>query len=87
MPGVFGIDGAPNGLFARIEFDSRPGWELQNLLTIARLMIDAAWQREESRGVHYRSDFPHPDDAHWLRHLDGPPLAELFRPTRTETRP
>ena len=35
-----------------------PGWELQNLLTVARLMIDAALQREESRGTHFRSDFP-----------------------------
>ena len=39
------------------EFDNRPGWELQNMLTIARLMIRAALPREESRGVHFRSDF------------------------------
>jgi L-aspartate oxidase len=51
------------------EFDSRPGWELQNLLTIAKLMIDAAVRREESRGCHFRSDFPKRDDAHWQRHL------------------
>jgi L-aspartate oxidase len=55
------------------EFDNRAGWELQNLLTIARLMIWAALQREESRGVHYRSDFPTRDDAHWQRHLTCPP--------------
>jgi L-aspartate oxidase len=55
------------------EFHSRPGWELQNLLTIARLMIWAALQREESRGVHFRSDFPARDDAHWQRHLTCPP--------------
>ncbi len=55
------------------EFDSRAGWELQNLLTIARLMIGAALQREESRGVHFRSDFPQRDDAHWQRHLTCPP--------------
>ena len=51
------------------EFASRPGWELQNLLTIARLMIDSALERAESRGVHFRSDCPAPDDAHWLRHV------------------
>ena len=54
-------------------FDHRAGWELQNLLTIARLMIDAALAREESRGVHYRSDFPDRDDAHWQRHIACPP--------------
>jgi L-aspartate oxidase len=65
------------------EFDDRAGWELQNLLTIARLMIGAAQQREESRGVHFRSDFPRRDDAHWLRHITCPPL---FPQTPTDTR-
>jgi L-aspartate oxidase len=55
-------------------FDSQAGWELQNLLTVARLMIWAALQREESRGVHYRSDFPERDDGHWQHHLTCPPV-------------
>jgi L-aspartate oxidase len=54
------------------EFDSQAGWELQNLLTIARLMIWAALQREESRGVHYRSDYPQRDDTHWQQHMTCP---------------
>ncbi|HJZ89484.1 MAG TPA: L-aspartate oxidase, partial [Gemmataceae bacterium] len=56
------------------EFDSRPGWELQNLLTVARLMVDAALAREESRGTHFRSDFPARDDARWSRHVVSPGL-------------
>ena len=54
------------------EFAERPGWELQNLLTVARLMIHAALVREESRGVHFRSDFPGPNDAVWKRHVVCP---------------
>jgi L-aspartate oxidase len=59
------------------EFESRPGWELQNLLTIARLMIQSARRREESRGVHFRADFPQPDDARWKRHIVCPRREEL----------
>jgi L-aspartate oxidase len=59
------------------EFDFKAGWELQNLLTIARLMIWSALQREESRGVHYRADFPERDDANWQRHVTCPPAEKL----------
>jgi L-aspartate oxidase len=54
-------------------FDNRAGWELQNLLTITRLMIWSALQREESRGVHFRSDFPQREDERWRRHVACPP--------------
>jgi L-aspartate oxidase len=43
--------------------------ELINLLTVARHIIASAAVREESRGVHLRSDFPEQDDAHWSRHV------------------
>ena len=36
-----------------------------NLTTVARLIARAALRREESRGGHYRADFPARDDAHW----------------------
>jgi len=39
-------------------FDHPTGWELQNMLTVAQLVITAAQTRTESRGVHFRSDFP-----------------------------
>jgi L-aspartate oxidase len=45
------------------------GWELQNMLTVASLMVEGALAREESRGVHLRMDFPKTDDEHWRRHL------------------
>jgi L-aspartate oxidase len=51
------------------QFAEAPGWQLQNMLVVARLMIDAALKREESRGVHRRTDFPDTDDAHWLKHI------------------
>ena len=45
------------------EFSQPPGWELQNLLLVSRLMVAGALQRKESRGVHFRKDFPDTDPA------------------------
>jgi L-aspartate oxidase len=44
-----------------LEFDDPTGWTMQNMLLVARLMIAAAANRTESRGVHYRRDFPRTD--------------------------
>ncbi len=44
------------------------GGEGRNLLTVARLLAVAAATRRESRGAHFRSDFPEADPA-WCRHL------------------
>jgi L-aspartate oxidase len=51
------------------QFGDPTGWELQNMLTVGRMMVAAALAREESRGVHSRMDFPRSDDAHWKRRL------------------
>ncbi|HEY1684103.1 MAG TPA: L-aspartate oxidase [Tepidisphaeraceae bacterium] len=45
------------------------GWELQNMLTICALITTAAEARTESRGAHYRLDYPLRDDVHWQNHL------------------
>jgi len=50
------------------EFSDPRGWELQNMLLAARVMIAAADDRTESRGVHYRSDYPE-TDPHQAGHI------------------
>ncbi len=40
-------------------------WRTANLLTVARLIARAALRREESRGAHYRDDYPQRDDINW----------------------
>ena len=46
----------------------RPSYELANMVAVGRLMAEAAVTREESRGAHFRSDFPETKDE-WLRHI------------------
>jgi succinate dehydrogenase/fumarate reductase flavoprotein subunit len=43
--------------------------DLHNQLTVARALLAAALAREESRGAHFRADFPTADDEHWLRYV------------------
>lgn len=55
--------------------------ELDCLMDIADTIVSGALAREESRGAHYRGDFPKRDDAVWLKHTlvhrtpDGPVLS------------
>ncbi|WP_270167111.1 L-aspartate oxidase [Paenibacillus sp. SYP-B4298] len=46
----------------------REEYEFANLLTCALLTTQAALEREESRGAHYREDFPERDDLLWRKH-------------------
>jgi len=50
------------------EFRDYTGFESQNMLILATLIIRAALQRQESRGAHFRTDFPEPDSA-WQKHI------------------
>jgi L-aspartate oxidase len=49
--------------------DDADAWKQFNLVTVARLIARAALRRQESRGAHYRQDFPERDDVHWKVHL------------------
>ncbi len=51
-------------------FDSPAGWECQNMLTVCQMMAKAAETRTESRGVHFRSDFPQADDKKFKTHIE-----------------
>jgi L-aspartate oxidase len=40
------------------------------MLTVCLMMAKAAQMRTESRGVHYRDDFPQTDDAKFKTHIE-----------------
>jgi L-aspartate oxidase len=56
----------------------RAAAEARNLVSVAEAMAAGALFREESRGGHFRNDFPHTDDLRFLGHtlltVDGPRL-------------
>lgn len=45
-------------------------WETTNLMTVGSALLGAALMREETRGSHWREDFPDRDDEAWSRHID-----------------
>ncbi|HKM89731.1 MAG TPA: L-aspartate oxidase [Candidatus Acidoferrales bacterium] len=53
---------------ARPEVSSRPALELRHIWQLAQLIVRCALAREESRGGHYRSDFPYRDDEKFGKH-------------------
>jgi succinate dehydrogenase/fumarate reductase flavoprotein subunit len=50
-------------------FDHVLALEQRNLLDVAEVITQAATMRTESRGSHYRADYPERDDAHWLSNI------------------
>jgi succinate dehydrogenase flavoprotein subunit len=62
--------------FQRINLSDRSQWanttiafarQLYNMLQLARVIAQGAAQRDESRGAHYKPDFPERDDKNWLK--------------------
>src|ERR1019366_7252541 len=60
---------AGNATIGRAGAKQADEWRRFNLVTVARLIARAALRREESRGGHFRADFPEKDDLHWRVHL------------------
>jgi succinate dehydrogenase / fumarate reductase flavoprotein subunit len=42
--------------------------EIENMLCIAEMIVRGALARKESRGAHFRSDYPH-EDRKWLENI------------------
>jgi len=53
----------------RAPLGDRRTCELANMLTVSALVAEAAMARTESRGTHFRSDFPNRDDAGFCRRI------------------
>jgi succinate dehydrogenase/fumarate reductase flavoprotein subunit len=68
----------------RFNTDILAALETDHLLTFSELIIDGALARKESRGAHYRSDYPKRDDETWMKHTvafkqDGQPAALHYK--------
>jgi succinate dehydrogenase / fumarate reductase, flavoprotein subunit len=64
--------------------------ETEHLLTFSEVIVAGAEARSESRGAHFRTDFPRRDDERWLQHTlafkgreDEPPRLD-YRPVRID---
>jgi len=58
---------------------ARRAWEVHNLRAVGSLVARSALAREESRGAHYRTDFPAHNDAKFLKHSVAKGDAISFR--------
>jgi succinate dehydrogenase/fumarate reductase flavoprotein subunit len=43
--------------------------QIQNMFITAKIVVTAALTRTESRGAHYRNDFPEKNDRRWLENI------------------
>jgi succinate dehydrogenase / fumarate reductase flavoprotein subunit len=75
------------GRYKKINLSDKSQWantsfaftrQLYNMLELARVMVQGARQRDESRGAHYKPDFPNRNDEQFLKttkaaYVDGAP--------------
>ncbi|MEM4041320.1 MAG: succinate dehydrogenase flavoprotein subunit [Saccharolobus sp.] len=60
--------------------------EMRNMIDLAIVITKSALERKESRGAHYRTDYPERDDNNWLKHtlayLRGNTVEISYKPVR-----
>ncbi len=61
------------------EFSNPSGWEVQNMFILSLVMTCAALSRKESRGAHYRRDFPQTDERWKKRQIFTKGNTDLFQ--------
>jgi succinate dehydrogenase / fumarate reductase flavoprotein subunit len=65
----------------RFNTDLLAAFETEHLLSFSEVIVASALDRTESRGAHYRTDYPKRDDENWLKHTmvhpheDGPQIS------------
>jgi succinate dehydrogenase / fumarate reductase flavoprotein subunit len=68
-------------------YELQESLELNNMLRVAEIIVYSALQRKESRGAHFRSDYPERNDEEWLKHTfvyETPAkLKECYKPLAT----
>ena len=69
LTGALAAIGGWEGFARRVGPDSPERLTLIDMLTVARGVAEAALLRCESRGTHFRRDFPQRDDALWRSHI------------------
>jgi succinate dehydrogenase / fumarate reductase flavoprotein subunit len=74
----------------RFNTDLLSALETEHLLTFSEVIVAGAEARTESRGAHFRTDFPKRNDENWLQHtlafraLPGEPPRLEYRPVRID---
>jgi succinate dehydrogenase hydrophobic anchor subunit len=88
------VSGSP-----RLNAEWQEWLNLDSLLTVSNMIVASALQRKESRGAHFRSDYPEADNSYYLQNIylqrqgEGmrlwltPVLFTRLRPTAPVTRP
>ncbi len=65
-------------------YELQEALELNNMLKVAEVIVYSALMRRESRGAHFRSDYPERNDEQWLKHTfvnEAPTgLKETYKP-------